>query len=69
MPESGVQLAGEHPEQGRLADAVGADHRDPVTGRDGEIDVVQHDEGAVGDAHAPRGEQRHLATIDGEAAA
>jgi hypothetical protein len=39
-----VDTSGERPEQRRLADAIRADEADAVTGGQGEIDIVEHDE-------------------------
>jgi hypothetical protein len=36
-----LALAGQHPEQGRLAGAVGPGEREPVTALDGERDALE----------------------------
>ena len=48
-PRLGFELAHQQAQQGRLPDAVGTGHPDPVAGRDGEGDVGEHDLGAVGE--------------------
>ncbi len=44
-----VDTSGQRCEQRRLADAVRADEADAVTGGEGEVDVVEHDERASDD--------------------
>ena len=41
VPPVGASLTGDQPQQRRLADAVGADERDPLAVADGEADVAQ----------------------------
>ncbi len=54
----GRDSARERAEQRRLADPVGTDQTDPVTGREGEIDGIEDDEWASNDGELTSDERR-----------
>src|SRR5690606_34984942 len=58
-------VLGEHRQQGRLPAAVAADHTDPVPFLDAERDVVEEDEGAVGQGDILKIDEVHRLPIVG----
>jgi hypothetical protein len=56
-PRRGRQLAGQHPQQGGLAGAVGADQADPAAGAEHQIDIREEQIAVMGEADRDSFEQ------------